>query len=489
MKQVAPIHVSNVVVLPTKGGDKAALAWVREHLTFRDADGETKRLYTEHDDYLAVPRGAWREFPLKREYVDLTATVPAEFPAPRLPLRPYQRKPVSKMLRVGGGILEAPTGAGKTVMMMHIAAALGQRTLILVHTKDLLKQASDAVRDVLGIEAGIIGGGQWDEEDITVAMVQTLMQYERLPEDWVATWGCVMHDEVHHLAADSFLHVMSQMTAKYLYGVTATVTRNDKLHPIMEAVVGKVVTKVDEDDLVETGALIKPTVTMHETKFYSADGQRMLRARNKWQRQKLYGNVIAELAEDIDRMQFIARNVVKMARRAEKRGGAHQLLLSDRKEHLFGIEREILAQNPGLRTFVVTSDNTKEERETAIQMMRDSQLDVMLATQLADEGLDIINLDHLHLTWPGRATQKLTQKVGRVMRSAPGKRRCRVHDYVDVNVPAMVSQATVRWKFYAGEKGCDMRGWTPPGTAALQARIARLKKGGQLATNKKGRKT
>lgn len=473
-----------MIILPKgKGADDAALGWVRDTLKFTDEDGDERRLYTETKEHVYVPRGAWRDFPLEREYEDMTSTFPVEFPSPLLPLRPLQRKPVSKMLKARGGILEAPTGSGKTGMMLNIAAALGERTLILVHTKDLLTQWRTEARKFLGIDAGVIGAGEWDEgEQVTIGMVQTLMQYESLPADWLETWGCVMHDEVHRLAADSFAHVMQQMTARYLYGATATVTRRDALHPIMEAITGPVVARVNEDDLIKAGALLKPKVKMVPTKFYSADGARMVNRRlNQWQRQKLYQNVISELPEDIDRQQLVARKVDKYHQRK-----AYQLVLSQRKEHLHALEREILARNPDIRTFVVTSDNTKHERDDAIQMMRDGHLDVLLATQLADEGLDIVNLSVLHLTFPARATQKLTQQVGRIMRTAEGKRRCVVLDYVDVEVPTMVQQATARWKWYALEKGCDMFGWTPPGVHALQGRIARLKKSGQLA-NKKGR--
>ena len=55
-----------------------------------------------------------------------------------------------------GGILQARAGTGKTVMGLYILAAMGTRTIILVHSDFLMRQWRDRIRTFLGIEPGYI---------------------------------------------------------------------------------------------------------------------------------------------------------------------------------------------------------------------------------------------------------------------------------------------------------------------------------------------
>lgn len=470
----SPIVVSNVAVVRKDGTNDDVIDWGRATLVYEDEDGQKVLLHHEDEAAMYIPRGAWTTCPIKDLVVDdQTTTWPAEMPEPVAPLRPYQVRPVDKMVKKGGGILEAPTGAGKTVMGLHIAARQKQRTLILVHTKDLLSQWQESARKILGIEVGIIGDGVWEEDGfpIVVAMVQTLMRYEHFPEEWLDQWGMVLLDEAHRCPASSFARVMGGMSTRLRYGVTATPTRRDGKHPLMHAIIGPLSARVKEDVLVDEGNLIRPAVTMVATQLHSLSGNKMTRARNQYQRQALYQRTIVDLAEDNARNHLIARHV-------GKHSDGHQLVLSDRIQHLYDIEKAIYDVNPSLRTFVVTGKHKTREREEALQAMRDGGLDVLLATQLADEGLDIVNLDVLHLTFPSRATQKLQQKVGRIMRSADGKRAAHVYDYADIKIPVLRGQAKVRYEWYES-RGCVLSGWSPVTDASIRSRLAQLKQEGK----------
>ena len=75
-------------------------------------------------------------------------------------LRDYQNHAVQDMLRRHRGVLVAPCGAGKTVMALSLIHHRQQKTLILVHTLDLLKQWSNQIQNFLGQTCGVIGGGK-----------------------------------------------------------------------------------------------------------------------------------------------------------------------------------------------------------------------------------------------------------------------------------------------------------------------------------------
>jgi superfamily II DNA or RNA helicase len=108
-------------------------------------------------------------------------------------LRPYQERGLSNLLRWPTGLLEAPTGSGKTNVALSVIPRLGTRTLILTHTTELLNQTRERCRQWLGVDPGLIGAGKWDIQPITVAMVQTL---SRRPLDEIAaSFGCILVDE------------------------------------------------------------------------------------------------------------------------------------------------------------------------------------------------------------------------------------------------------------------------------------------------------
>ena len=134
-------------------------------------------------------------------------------------LRPLQQQAVNDVLSRESGLLEAGTGAGKTVMALYIIYQRGQPALIIVHTKELLNQWLDRIENFLGIprdEIGIIGGGKFSiGERITVATVQSL--YKRVDE-LVPHIGDLIVDECHRAPSRTFIEAVSAFDARYRFG-------------------------------------------------------------------------------------------------------------------------------------------------------------------------------------------------------------------------------------------------------------------------------
>jgi superfamily II DNA or RNA helicase len=264
-------------------------------------------------------------------------------------------------------------------------------------------------------------------------------------------------DEAHRAPAMSFADVMQQMTARYMFGATATPDRRDGNHPLLYAIIGPIVARINETTLVEEGKLLLPTVQMVETPFWCPQAARMDHATNQFTRNQWYGQIIGELVEDEERNRLIAENILR-------NDGRHQLVLSERISHLYDIERIINDFNPEIRTVVITGKHSAREREEILEGVRTGYFRVLLATQLADEGLDIPVLDVLHLTFPRSAKgkgQKLTQQIGRIMRTAEGKQPPIVFDYVDPRVTVFRNQASARYAHYTTAKDMEVQGWIP----------------------------
>ncbi len=76
-------------------------------------------------------------------------------------LRPYQHEALAAAEKKSFGVIEAGTGSGKTVMALALVARRRQPTFVVVHTKELLYQWQERVRQFLGLEPGLIGDGKF----------------------------------------------------------------------------------------------------------------------------------------------------------------------------------------------------------------------------------------------------------------------------------------------------------------------------------------
>lgn len=151
-------------------------------------------------------------------------------------LRPYQQQCVQYVWSGFGEhrrvLIVIPTGGGKTVVFSILASELQpERTLILAHRDELLRQAQDKLFKATGIVAEIEKAGEQASlsAPVVIGSVQTLMREKRLQRWPRDHFDLVVVDEAHHCLADSYQKVLNHFDghAKVL-GVTATPDRGDK---------------------------------------------------------------------------------------------------------------------------------------------------------------------------------------------------------------------------------------------------------------------
>ena len=354
-------------------------------------------------------------------------------------LRPYQKQAVASWGDVFQGILEAPCGAGKTVMMMKLIAEKKQPSLIIVHTKDLLHQTIEAVEKWLGETPGVITGGEYDVKRITVATIQSLRRIHKTAPILVS-FGLIMVDECHHIPAETFLKVVSRFSARYRYGVTATPERRDNLEILMHLALGKTNYRVTHEDLAASGLLVKPSVAWVKTPF-------------RYDYRDDYVNLIQALTEDEVRNKYLVRfccNLIETTRTV--------LILSSRVAHCKLLFNQIVFHGYQNQVALITGHTKAKERGRTIEKVRNGEISILIASNIADEGLDIPGLDTLVLATPFRSKERGVQRVGRILRSSEEKNKPLVVDFFDVEVPILRYQA---WKRY-NEIYCVLAESPPP---------------------------
>ena len=100
------------------------------------------------------------------------------------------------------GAVQLPTGKGKTILALYLAAKLGMKTLVLVHKDDLVKgwQKDIALAFNNKCHPGLIKAKKRVVgEFITIATVQTLSRMDEVAfSELKSKFGMIIMDEMHH---------------------------------------------------------------------------------------------------------------------------------------------------------------------------------------------------------------------------------------------------------------------------------------------------
>src|SRR6188768_2398994 len=230
---------------------------------------------TRRGDELWIPRGLRpTEIPLKNE---MTRGWEVKFQNNFRPIHVEQSSIYQRgveLLRMGAGfVLNAPTGYGKTIMGCAYAAAMQRRTLVIVTKDDLIKQWRTSAKLILGISDKQMGVWRGDlvpgDEPFVVGLVQSLrLGTERYPDvDW-GSFGLVLCDEVHRMAADKFSQTMWSLPGELRVGLSATTTRSDGKAHVFKAHIGSVTLVAKQETLLPTVVLKRTGWKVPEVYWY-----------------------------------------------------------------------------------------------------------------------------------------------------------------------------------------------------------------------------
>ena len=375
---------------------------------------------------VVLPRGASalaRDLGLR--LIDRRLALPPRPFRLRRELRDYQAAARDAALEREQGVIVLPTGGGKTLTGLAIIAAAGQPALVVVPSLDLAEQWADAVRGDLGIEPSMCIAGAVNVGDVTIAHPRTLAGEGRL-EELRERFGLVLIDEAHHAPAATTRAILDALPARYRFGITATPTRTDELAPLVAHYLGPVIARRSAAELAGRGFLIRPRREEVRTRFAFAYG-----GPSDW------NPLLEALALDVERNELVADLIAR-----ECRGGIVGLALTSRVAHAAALVALLRAR--GVRAEGVTGEMPKAARSTALEAARRGELDALVATSLADEGLDVPRLSRLFLTWPARSELRLAQRIGRVLRPHEGKLAPVVFDVIDPRVGVLDYQAKKR---------------------------------------------
>lgn len=401
----------------------------------------------EHSHHIGLPRGCLEDVRHLLADLNIKLSVRDERNSGRRidlkftgELRSEQRAAAEAMVAHDTGTLAATPAFGKTVIAAWLIAQRAVNTLVLVHRRQLLEQWIERLSTFLDIPLGAIGrvGGGHREPGglIDVALIQSLVR-KGVVDDRVGEYGHLIVDECHHLSAHSFEQVARRAKARFVAGLSATVTRKDGHHPIIFMQCGPVRYRVN----AKAQAVLRPfnhTVVVCPTGFHS---NRNPEVDKRTEFQALY----KELVGDEKRNRRICEDLIQAVRE-----GGSPLVLTERNEHLDTLAAQL---SGSVRHLVVLRGGMGKKKTQAVaerlaSIPRDEERVLLATGKYVGEGFDDPRLDTLFITLPVSWRGTVAQYVGRLHRLYDGKRDVRVYDYVDLDVPMLARMFDRRCRGY-----------------------------------------
>ena len=351
-------------------------------------------------------------------------------------LRVYQLDAVKKSLQsiaeIRGALIQMPTGSGKTLVgeaLIKVLTDIGKlkTAFIIVESQDLLNQWVDELSKVFGREK--IGKLYQNEQSVKEGGIN-VVTYQSLYKVVKTYLASVRHsldvnesrlfsiykeadfvlvDEAHHLPADSISAILTVNSKAVRVGLSATPFREDNRDLLLHSLTSVPVVRYKMTDEIFRKLNVLVPVKVVNVLIDFLD----------WQ------------GDYVDDDNISASRVVKMSSRIISEEPVQKLALYIAVKLHERYKLPVIIHSPYARPLremserfnipLLEGQKTDAEREVLLQKLRNNEINVVLATTLMDEGIDIPPLVGLVMMLPGASRVKLVQRMGRLTRPYKGK--------------------------------------------------------------------
>lgn len=338
--------------------------------------------------------------------------------------REYQEEAINICLANWRGIINFATGMGKTLTAIHLIKRLQKKTLIVVPSDSIAKQFYNELVECFGSDrVGFYGGGKKKINDITIGIAASVTR--DLDVFKKEDLGCIIFDEVHHIAASTFFDIANALgDVGRIYGLTATDYRSDGKDIMINAGCGDILVRRDIKWGISNGFLARPKFVVKTIKTIGTDYQS---DKLKNYKEHVLNNALmkAEILKDIQDALAAGKSV---------------LCLVDEVSH-----GEELSKQLGI-PFAQGKDKKSNEY---VEDLNSGKISGLIGTDgRIGEGTDTRRVDVLILANFVASKGPVIQAIGRGLRIYGNKSECTVFDYIPDGSTMLKRHANNRIQYY-----------------------------------------
>lgn len=375
---------------------------------------------------------------------------------------PHQAEALARWSDQGGfGIVELPTGAGKTILAILAIHKIQRSTLVVVPTIDLMNQWHDVLAEHFGEEIGTYGGGAKEKRALTVTTYDSAVM---ITEFFGADFGFLVCDECHHLPAAAYRFIAEGSIAPYRLGLTATLARADGGEALAMSLLGKVAHRVGIEEL--EGEYLAPyeVRTIHvqldeqEQDQYDAAREEYLgfvrSNRIDFRGPEGWGRFVMRAQQSEEgRSAFAAYRLQRKIALTSKakleelwrilvlHREDRTIVFTEDNETVYELARRLLVP-------VITHQTRPKERREILADFAAGELRVLLTSRVLNEGVDVPEANVGIILSGSGSVREHVQRLGRILRKRPDKRAVLYEVLTDVAAEAGISERRRQHRAY-----------------------------------------
>ncbi len=318
-------------------------------------------------------------------------------------------------------LLLSSTGTGKSLASAFMLREMGtRRALFIVHREQIAKQTLKSYKRVFGSSRtyGLLSGNSRELGVEFLFATMQMMSKEEIrshysPEDF----DVIILDECHHVGAESYQKIMQYFKPKFWLGMTASPDTNQyDIYSIFDHHIAyeiRLQQALEEDLLCPFHYFGITDLEINGEVFDDNAGV------------KNFLNLISDARVDyvIDKANYYGFSGDRVK----------GLIFCSRKDEAKELSKKF--NERGLRTEVLTGEDTQERRESVIARLTndedgEDQLDYIFTVDIFNEGVDIPEINQVIMLRPTQSPVVFIQQLGRGLRKYEGKEYVVILDFI-----------------------------------------------------------
>ena len=318
-------------------------------------------------------------------------------------------------------LLLSSTGTGKSLASAFMLREMGtRRALFIVHREQIAKQTLKSYKRVFGSSRtyGLLSGNSRELGAEFLFATMQMMSKEEIrshysPEDF----DVIILDECHHVGAESYQKIMRYFKPKFWLGMTASPDTNQyDIYSIFDHHIAyeiRLQQALEEDLLCPFHYFGITDLEINGEVFDDNAGV------------KNFSNLISDARVDyvIDKANYYGFSGDRVK----------GLIFCSRKDEAKELSKKF--NERGLRTEVLTGEDTQERRESVIARLTndedgEDQLDYIFTVDIFNEGVDIPEINQVIMLRPTQSPVVFIQQLGRGLRKYEGKEYVVILDFI-----------------------------------------------------------